>query len=42
MNAQTDQFWQFTMAQFSEVICDREITFVSGPPVSKVENRCSI
>jgi len=40
INTQTDQFWQFSMSQFSVVVRDRETKFVSGPRVSEVENRC--
>jgi len=35
INTQTDQFWQFSMTQFSVVVRDRETKFVNGPRVSK-------
>jgi len=31
INTQTDQFWQFSMTQFSVVVRDRGTKFVSGP-----------
>src|SRR6218665_2819019 len=40
INTKPDQFWQFSMAQFSLVVRNREIKFVSGPPDSQtVEDR---
>ena len=41
INTQTDQIWQFSMAQLSVVVCDQETKFVSGPRVSKGFNRWS-
>jgi len=35
INTQTDQFWQFSMAQFSAEVRDQETKVVSGPRVSK-------
>ena len=34
INTKTDQFWQFSMVQFTVVILDRETKFVRGPQLS--------